>query len=170
MGISRLMRPERPKYQIEDVEQPNLFRDIFPYTEVPRMIFDNVIIPVELPDEIWITCTTFRDGQQARPPYTVKQIVDLYDMLHRLGGPQGVIRQCEFFLYSHGDKEAVQQCLEKGYKYPEVTGWIRAVKSDFQLVKQMGLKETGVLTSASDYHIFLKLGMNRKAALVGKPP
>jgi len=165
MGISKLIEPQRPEYRIEDIEHPNLFRDIFPYTEVPRMVFDNVIVPVELPDEIWITCTTFRDGQQARPPYTVKQIVDLYDMLHRLGGPQGVIRQCEFFLYSHGDKEAVQQCLERGYEYPEVTGWIRAVKSDFQLVKQAGLKETGVLTSASDYHIFLKLGLNRQSAL-----
>ncbi len=86
-------------------------------------------------------------------------------MLHRLGGPNGVIRQCEFFLYSKKDKEAVAKCLERGYRYPEVTGWIRAVKEDFKLVKEMGLKETGILTSCSDYHIFLKLNSNRKEAM-----
>jgi hypothetical protein len=32
------------------------------------------------------------------------------------------------------------------------------VAADFKLVSQMGLKETGILTSASDYHIFLKRG------------
>ena len=49
--------------------------------------------------------------------------------------------------------------------YPEVTGWIRAAEADFKLVKAMGLKETGILTSASDYHIFLKLKKTRSQAL-----
>ena len=110
-----------------------------------------------------ITDTTFRDGQQARPPFTVKQIEDLYDFLHRLGGPHGVIRQSEFFLYTDKDREAVERCLEKGYKYPEITGWVRASKEDLKLVKEMGLRETGILTSASDYHIFLKLKKTRSA-------
>jgi len=44
-----------------------------------------------------------------------------------------------------------------GHQYPECTGWIRAVKGDFRLVKEVGLKETGMLTSSSDYHIFHKL-------------
>jgi len=65
------------------------------------------------PDEIWITDTTFRDGQQSRAPYTVEQIVHLYDLLHKLGGPKGIIRQCEFFLYSDRDKQAVYKCLER---------------------------------------------------------
>lgn len=117
------------------------------------------------PDEIWITDTTFRDGQQSRAPYTVEQIVHLYDLLHKLGGPKGIIRQCEFFLYSDRDKQAVYKCLERGYKYPEVTSWIRATKSDFQLAKDMGMKESGILVSCSDYHIFKKLNMTRKQAL-----
>ena len=86
-------------------------------------------------------------------------------MLNRLGGPNGVIRQCEFFLYSDKDKAAVVKCLELGYDYPGITGWIRAKKEDFRLVKQLGLKETGILTSASDYHIFLKLRKTRKKAM-----
>lgn len=56
------------------------------------------------------------------------------------------------------------RCLELGYEYPQVTSWIRAVKDDFKLVKELGLKETGILTSASDYHIYLKLGLERKKA------
>jgi len=155
---------ERRRYHIEEVSEPNLLRDIFPYTEVPRIIFDHRIVPMEPAKEMYITDTTFRDGQQARPPYTVRQIVDLYDMMHRLGGPNGIIRQCEFFLYSDKDKEAVRKCQELGFTYPEVTGWIRATKGDFQLVKEMGLQETGILTSASDYHIFRKLKMTRTQA------
>jgi isopropylmalate/homocitrate/citramalate synthase len=153
------------RYQLQDVPQPELFRDFFPYNEVPRIVFNHRRVPMQPPDEIWITDTTFRDGQQARPPYSVKQIVDIYSMLHRLGGHHGLIRQCEFFLYSEKDREAVAKCLELGYRYPEVTGWIRAVKKDFQLVKQMGLTETGILTSCSDYHIFLKLKKTRAQAI-----
>ena len=157
--------PTGKPLDIKQVEEPNLFRDLFSYSEVPRIAFDGVTIPTDLPEEITITCTTFRDGQQARPPYSVNQIVTIYDLLHKLGGPNGVIRQCEFFLYSDKDREAVRKCLERGYEFPEVTGWIRAVERDFQLVKEMGLKETGILASASDYHIFLKLKSTREKAL-----
>ncbi|UCC66591.1 MAG: histone-lysine N-methyltransferase [Deltaproteobacteria bacterium] len=154
------------RFKLNDVDEPNLFREFFPYEEVCRTEFDHRVELIDPPEEIFISDTTFRDGQQARPPYTVQQMIDLYDMLHRLGGPNGVIRQTEFFLYSDKDKEAVQLCLEKGYRYPEITGWIRADKGDFKLVREMGLKETGILTSVSDYHTFLKLGKNRRAALI----
>ena len=55
--------------------------------------------------------------------------------------------------------------MEKGYKFPEITSWIRASKKDFELVKEIGLKETGILVSCSDYHIFYKMKMTRKQAL-----
>lgn len=152
------------RYEVQDRAEPNLLRDMFPYDAVPKVVFDGETEPLDPAPEFFITDTTFRDGQQARPPYTVKQIVDLYTLLHRLGGSHGVIRQAEFFLYSDLDREAVQQCLALGYLFPEVTGWIRAVKSDFQLVKAMELKETGILTSCSDYHIFLKLKKTRRQA------
>ncbi len=153
------------KFELVDATEPNLLREQFPYTDPPRIYFHGREYPMDPPEDFWVTDTTFRDGQQARPPYTVKQIVDLYDLLHRLSGPNGVVRQCEFFLYSERDREAVEKCRAKGYRYPEITGWIRAVKSDFQLVKEMGLKETGILTSCSDYHIFLKLKKNRRQAM-----
>lgn len=161
----RVLTHEHTKFwrlALQDVTEPNLQREVFPYDEVSRIDFDHKIIPLCPAKEFFITDTTFRDGQQARPPFTVKQIVDLFDLLHKLGGPQGVVRQTEFFLYSQRDQEAVTKCLEKGYPYPEITGWIRANKKDLKLVKEFGLKETGILTSVSDYHIFLKLGKKRR--------
>ena len=77
----------------------------------------------------------------------------------------GKIRQCEFFLYSKKDRDAVYKCMERGYKFPEVTSWIRANKKDFELVKEIGMKETGILVSCSDYHIFYKMKMNRRQAM-----
>jgi len=154
----------RPR-DVADVDEPNLMRDIFPYEEAPRIDFDHMIIPIDPAEEMFITDTTFRDGQQARPPYTVKQIETIFQFLHRLSGPNGVIRQSEFFLYTDKDRQALEACLAKGYDYPQITGWIRAVEKDLDLVARFGLKETGILTSVSDYHIFLKLQLDRKGAL-----
>jgi len=150
---------------VHEVTEPNLLREIFPYDAVPKIEFDHLVETPDPAPEFLITDTTFRDGQQARPPYSVDQIVALYSMLHRLGGPQGVIRQTEFFLYSDVDREAVRRCLALGYEFPEVTGWIRAVKADLKLVREIGIKETGILTSCSDYHIFRKLRKTRGQAL-----
>ena len=152
-------------YSLQDVKEPQLYREMFPYTEVPKITFNHRLTPMNPPDEIWITDTTFRDGQQSRAPYSTKQIVDLYKMLHKLGGYRGIIRQSEFFLYSDIDKRAVRMCQDLGYKFPEITGWIRAKKEDFQLAKDMGLKECGILVSCSDYHIFKKLKMTRAQAM-----
>ncbi|MDX9701482.1 MAG: 2-isopropylmalate synthase [Candidatus Auribacterota bacterium] len=162
-----LIEPKQIKYDVKDTTEPDLYDELFDYDQVCKVSFDHIPVPMEMPEKIWITDTTFRDGQQARPPYTVDQIVHIYDLMHRLGGKNGVIRQSEFFLYSPTDREAVEKCLEKGYQFPEITGWIRAVKQDFQRVKELGLKETGILTSASDYHIFLKLKKSRTEAIEG---
>ena len=146
---------------IEDVTEPNLMKDIFPYDQVPRMVFDKRNIPIALPKEIWVTDTTFRDGQQGYAPFKVKQIVDLYELMHKLDNNKGVIRFSEFFLYSKTDKESVRRCLDLGYDYPKVTGWIRASKNDFEILKEMKLDETGILASISDYHIFYKFNQSR---------
>jgi isopropylmalate/homocitrate/citramalate synthase len=153
--------------RLVDAERPSLYRETFPYTEFPRVIFDEVSVAYDIPEQIWITDTTFRDGQQARPPYMPEQILRIYDLLHEIDADTGLIRQCEFFLYSEKDRKAVELCKERGYRYPEITGWIRAVAPDFKLVSQMGLRETGILTSASDYHIFLKLRKTRRQAMQG---
>jgi len=159
------LESEEYHFELQDVTKPHLFREMFPYTEIPKISFNNEVVPMNPPDQIWITDTTFRDGQQAINPFTVKQIVQLYKYLHKLGGPNGMIKQSEFFLYSEKDRRAVYKCKELGYDFPQITAWIRATKSDFKLVKEIGLKETGILTSCSDYHIFLKLKKTRKEAM-----
>ena len=152
-------------YELQDVKEPQLYRNFFDYTSIPKVAFNFRNVPLGCPEEIWITDTTFRDGQQSRSPYTEQQIADLFKMLHQLGGDKGLIRQSEFFLYSDKDRKAVEMCQDMGYKNPEVTSWIRANEKDFQLVKSMGVKETGILVSCSDYHIFKKMNMTRREAL-----
>ena len=160
-----LLTLEEHFYALQDVKEPNVFRNLFPYEEVPRIVFNHRVVPPNMPEEIWITDTTFRDGQQSRAPYSTEQIVTLFDYMHRLSGPKGIIRQSEFFLYSEKDRNAVYKCMERGYEFPEITSWIRANKKDFELVREMGIKETGILVSCSDYHIFYKMRMTRREAM-----
>jgi len=153
------------KYQLQDVDEPNLYRELYEYTSIPKIAFNNRVVPMNIPDEIWITDTTFRDGQQSQSPFTVRQIVDLFKFLNRLSGPNGMIRQSEFFIYTKKDQEALRECQNLGLAFPEITSWIRASERDFQLVKEMGVRETGILVSCSDYHIFKKMNLNRQKAM-----
>ena len=162
---TNLLEQDPYSYQLQDVSEPELFRLIYPYTEVPKIPFNYRRVPMNMPEDIFITDTSFRDGQQSRTPYTTKQMVDIYKMLHRLGGKKGMIRQTEFFVYSKKDRDALQECMELDYEFPEITTWIRASKQDFELAKDLDIKETGVLVSCSDYHIFKKMGLTRAQAL-----
>ena len=162
---SNLLEQSIYRYSLQDIEDPNLYREMYSYEEVPKVAFNFRRVPMNTPSEIWITDTSFRDGMQSMAPYEVHQIVDLFKLLSRLGGPNGIIRQSEFFVYTKRDQEAIDKCLSLGYKFPEVTTWIRASKNDFRLVKDLGIKETGILVSCSDYHIFKKMGMTRKEAV-----
>ncbi len=152
-------------FELQNVDEPNLFREMFPYSEIPKVLFDEALVPLAPASEIWITDTTFRDGQQARAPYTTQQVVDIFKLMVKLDGGSGLIRMSEFFMYSKKDRQAVEACREVGAEFPQITSWIRAVKSDFKLVKDMGFDETGILVSCSDYHIFLKLKKTRKQAM-----
>ena len=90
-------------------------------------------------------------------PYTTEQIVTIYDYLHKLGGPKGIIRQSELFplqrkrtgtLFTSVSREDISsRRLHRGFV---------PAKMDFELVKDIGLKETGILVSCSDYHISIR--------------
>ena len=164
---TNLLEQKKYKYSLQDVEEPNLYRDLYPYDDIPRISFNHRRVPMGMPEEIWITDTSLRDGQQSVEPYSVKQIVDLYKLMSKLGGPYGIIRQTEFFVYSEKDRKALEECQSLGLKFPEITTWIRANKEDFKLVKDLGIRETGILVSCSDYHIFKKLKKTRKEAMEG---
>lgn len=162
---TNLLEQKIYKYELQDVEEPNLYRDIYDYDSVPKVAFNHRRVPMNMPEGIRITDTSFRDGQQSVEPYTVEQIVALYKLLSKLGGPYGIISQTEFFIYSKKDREAVEKCQALGLKFPEITTWIRASKEDFKLVKDLGIRETGILVSCSDYHIFKKMKMTRSECL-----
>lgn len=162
---SNLLEQRSYTYSLQDVAEPHLYREIFQYDEVPKIPFNHRRVPMHMPEEIFITDTSFRDGQQSQAPYSPEQIVELYKLLSRLGGPKGIIRQTEFFVYNDRDREAVRRCQDLGLEFPEITTWIRATKNDFKLVRDLGIKETGILVSCSDYHIFHKLGMTRREAI-----
>ena len=164
---TNLLEQSMYKYSLQDVKDPNLYRDLYTYDDIPKVAFNHRRVPMNMPEEIWITDTSLRDGQQSVEPYTVDQIVHLYKLMSKLGGPFGIIRQTEFFVYSKKDREALQKCQELGLKFPEITTWIRASKEDFKLVKDLGIRETGILVSCSDYHIFKKLKKTRKEAMDG---
>ena len=162
---TNLLEQKSYKYSLQDVAEPNLQRDIFSEGTVPKVSFNHRRVPLNMPEEIWITDTSLRDGQQSVEPYSVEQIVNIYKLLSKLGGPYGIIRQTEFFIYSKKDRDAIEKCMELDLKFPEITTWIRASKNDFQMVKDLGIKETGILVSCSDYHIFKKMKMTRKEVL-----
>lgn len=162
---TNLLEQDPYSYQLQDVDSPELFHEMFPYSETPKIAFNYRHVPANMPDDIYITDTSFRDGQQSRAPYTTDQMVHIFKLLHKLGGDNGMIRQTEFFVYSRKDRLALEKCMELGYKFPEITTWIRANKKDFDMVKSIGVKETGILVSCSDYHIFHKMGLTRKQAL-----
>ncbi len=162
---TNLLEENDYRYSLQDVKDPVLYRDVYSYEEVPKVAFNHRRVPMSMPEEVWITDTSFRDGQQAVNPYTVEQTVELFKLMSRLGGPYGIIRQTEFFVYSEKDREAIARCQELGLRFPEITTWIRANREDFKLVKDLGIEETGILVSCSDYHIFKKLGMTRSQAM-----
>ena len=162
---TNLLEQKSYKYSLQDIPAPNLLRDIYTEGEVPKVSFNHRRVPLNMPEEIWMTDTSLRDGQQSVEPYSVDQIVNIYKLLNKLGGPFGIIRQTEFFIYSKKDREAIEKCMALDLKFPEITTWIRASKEDFKLVKDMGIRETGILVSCSDYHIFKKMKMSRKQVL-----
>ena len=162
---TNLLEQKNYRYTLQDVAEPNLYRDIYDYESVPKIPFNHRRVPMNMPEEIWITDTSFRDGQQSVDPYTPDQIVELYKLMSKLGGPYGIIRQTEFFIYSQKDREALERCRDLGLRFPEITTWIRATKEDFRLVRDLGIRETGILVSCSDYHIFKKMKLTRAQAM-----
>ena len=112
---TNLIEQKNYKYDLQDVSEPNLYREVYSYTDVPRVAFNHRRVPLGCPKDIWITDTSLRDGQQSVEPYTVDQIVQLYKYMSRLGGPYGIIRQTEFFVYSKKDREAIARCQDLNF-------------------------------------------------------
>ena len=117
-GKTNLLEQNAYKYSLQDVAEPNLQRDIYTQGMVPKVPFNHRRVPMNMPEEIWITDTSLRDGQQSVEPYTVDQIVNIYKYLSRLGGPYGIIRQTEFFIYSKKRPRGARKVHGAGAEVP----------------------------------------------------
>ena len=141
---------------ISDVPDPELFPDTFPPGGFPRFRWTER--PADLPPEVWTTETTHRDGQQGGLPLSAEQGIQIYDLMCDFTGQSGAIRQAEFFVYHPADRAMLEAALERyrGGAPVEPTTWIRASLQDARRVSALGVGETGMLASASDYHTFHK--------------
>ncbi len=72
---TNLLEQKSYKYSLQDVAEPNLQRDVYSYGTIPKVAFNHRRVPMSMPEEIWITDTSLRDGQQSVEPYSVDQIV-----------------------------------------------------------------------------------------------
>lgn len=142
--------------EIIDPARPEYFAESFPPEDFPRYVWTDR--PSTLPAEVWTTETTHRDGQQGGLPLSTEQSLTIYDLLCRFTGRSGAVRQAEFFVYHASDRAALVGALDrhKSGAPIEPTTWIRASKRDVALIKTLGVRETGMLASASDYHTFHK--------------
>jgi len=151
---------------ISEPPSPEYFLDSFPRDAFPQ--YQWTTRAPHLPQAAWTTETTHRDGQQGGLPLTTAQSLHIYDILCRFTGTSGAIRQAEFFVYHPSDRAALEGALERyqGGAPIEPTTWIRATAKDVALIRQLGVRETGMLASASDYHTFHKFkpGGRRQAA------
>jgi isopropylmalate/homocitrate/citramalate synthase len=152
--------------QMPDPSEPELFERAFPRDAFPA--YDWTQRPPELPPVIWTTETTHRDGQQGGLPLTIEQGVRIYELQCAFTGQSGALRQAEFFVYRDADRRMLEAALERYADGAPVepTTWIRASANDAALVRDVGVRETGMLASASDYHTFHKFtpGGRRNAA------
>lgn len=149
-----------------DVDTPEYFPASFPRDGFPQYVW--TARPDGLPTAAWTTETTHRDGQQGGLPLTVEAGVRLYELMNAFTGPSGALRQAEFFVYRPSDRAMLEAALERYCSGApiEPTTWIRAAPKDVALVAGLGVRETGMLASASDYHTFHKFtpGGRRQAA------
>ncbi len=141
---------------IPDVPTPEYFEPSFPRDGFPR--FEWAERPPDLAPAAWTTETTHRDGQQGGLPLTVAQGVRIFEVMNAFTGASGAIRQAEFFAYRASDRAMLEAALDMHHSGApiEPTTWIRATAKDVALIAGLGVRETGMLASASDYHTFHK--------------
>ena len=154
--LRRLLRREGIDY--EEVEEAIVKQWPLP----PRLMTDGINIDPEPSEHLFITDTTFRDGQQAfYVYYSINDAVRLFRLLADLDNGSGRIIRSEFFLYSRRDRELVKAVRDLGLEWPKVIGWGRARVEDVRLVRDAGLDEMVMLMSISDIHIRYKFNSTR---------
>ncbi|WP_243675640.1 hypothetical protein [Vulcanisaeta distributa] len=117
-SLIRLLKHEGIEYK--ELE----YADLNQWPLPPRLITDGINIDPEPPGRLFITDTTFRDGQQAfYVYYSINDAVKLFRLLADLDNGSGKIIRSEFFLYTGRDRELVKAVRDLGLEWPRVIGW-----------------------------------------------
>src|SRR5258708_30689811 len=153
-------------HTIPEPAEPEYFLTSFPRGAFPACEWTERL--ATLPGDAWTTEKTQREGQQGGLPFSTEQSLKIYDILCRFTADSRAIRQAEFFVYRASDRAALSGALERYHSGApiEPTTWIRATAKDAVLIQSLGVRETGMLASASDYHTFHKFkpgGRNQAA-------
>ena len=75
---SNLLEQKSYRYQLQDIDEPNLYREIYTYTEIPKVPFNHRRVPLGMPPEIWTTAVAAR--RSSRRVYTVPRASSLLSL------------------------------------------------------------------------------------------
>ena len=75
---NNLLQLEEHMYPLVDVEKPNVFRNLFHYDEIPKIAFNDRIVPHCMPDESGLQILHFvTDSNPERHTATEQIVKDL---------------------------------------------------------------------------------------------
>ncbi|MBI1885898.1 MAG: hypothetical protein HYS09_06260 [Chloroflexi bacterium] len=164
--------PTIPRAAVNPARVYHNFQGQFPHIELE---LEPAELPLEGPEDLpkLITDTTLRDGAQDSrfPLFPSEARLRYVDLLHDLDAGTGVMYSIETFIYQKRDLWVLDKLLDREHEFPKITTWIRANPKDVKDLhdaSQGRVKETGMLASSSDHHIFDKLGFHSKEDAVDK--
>ncbi len=109
-------------------------------------------------DNVWITDTTLRDGEQAAGvAFTTQEKVEIAVLLDQAGVNE---IECGIPAMGGAERDAVKAIASLGTK-ARVSSWNRAVITDIQLSLDCGVGAVTISLPVSDFQINRKLGKSR---------
>jgi citrate (Re)-synthase len=153
--------------KIEDSGVPNLQRYIYPSGRVPRVSFAETALPVCIPPSVTCVDTTLSLGLAALQPCTVEQRLQIYQLLQRLNGDDGLIRRVELRLRDDDDRAVLARALELHASGENSLEPTISVESPAQLAVLGTLRpcEIGLSLPTSDLQILLGHRHSRREAV-----
>ena len=117
------------------------------------------------PARVWTTETTHRDGQQGGLPLSIERRASHLRAHVQVTGGSGAIRQAEFFVYRRPtDAFSRRRWSVPGRRPIEPTTWIRASADDADLIREIGVRETGMLARLRLPHLLQVHARGRRRA------